>query len=265
MGKLTIILALLATLAFGAEIKAPEPKRAAPKDKEPAYRPLIMPEKPAETAVPAPKQEIPADKTDKSPAVESESGARPSGLFLLQDAEDKQKKQELWIYTQPQEEAALAEQRKEEDRRIAGMERGDRQLPSWAVDPQYRKYTEGTEPEKGYWKTDFTVSQPRSSENEFVPEKLDAQPTPSATLDRPLFPEGTSLNTGREAAKPEPGFLAPSTVQSEKSAEKGAADYGNLYQSNKKEKQVEDFYSGVNKPTKTEREADRHHKPQKPM
>jgi hypothetical protein len=261
-----------ATAVFGADQPAADAKNAV---KEPAYRPLILPEKPQAPAVPSPKQEIPPEKIGKAAPTEADSAVRPTGIFILPDAEEKKNKQELWIYTQPQEEAALAEKRREEGRRIAEVEKeqGDKKLPSWAVDSEYRKYTQdGVDgPERGLWKTDSPSREP----GWLFSDPLTTSEAPAAQ--DPFLSIGGISVEGIGTKPRDPGLIVAPAAGA-KPADTPAPETGGLYQSreyeifegrsaayNKKEKRVEDFHSGVNKPTTTERELERHHKPQKPL
>jgi hypothetical protein len=89
---------------------------------------------------------------------------------------------------------------------------------------------------------------------------------PALSSDPPLFPGGTALTSDRtpEKKKEDAGYLIKPSGAAEDEAEKDAG-YGGLYKSNQKQKRIEDYHDGLNKPVEVDEANDRYHKPQKPQ
>lgn len=276
MKPLLIAVLSLGLVASACAEDAPKKEKSAPAPPGKTYQPLIIPGGPDgnTTPVPQPGKDLPgeSDKDEASgPGPESSTGGR---MPLPIDA-GKEKKQELWIYTLPDEEAARKKQQREEEREMERVQeiRKTGQLPDWAVDPEFRKYfleqdpqavpgagTQGRTPfDMGLdWKTPRQPGE--DSESDSPDEEATFQGNvPLKGPDQGLFPTGTSLNTGKAPFGPDESGGAPTRPSDER------MDYDRLYQSNQKQKRVEDFHDGLNKPMEVEKSSDRYHKPQKPQ
>lgn len=246
------------------------------------YEPLIIPGEQGASATPVPPvhQEIIKEQDkDFNSSASVETGSSGSRLVIPIEAE-KEKKQQLWIYTLPEENAARKKDQDEEIRRLEQSEntQKSKQLPDWAIDPEHRKYFAADASE---YSSD-TIPGTDISTLDRGPFDLRKKPatdgedpsapytsTRSSRLDEPArvtLPGGTSLTTARDASEvKKPGKLESGYLTKPEPAADKSADYNQLYESNNKEKKVEDFYDGLNKPVKVEKADDRYHKPQKPL
>ena len=269
---------MVLALSAGFAEDAPKKEKASPAAGSRAYEPLVIPDKQGGGATPVPsaQKELPKDGDKQIEAVVGPETSSGGGIVIPIEAQ-KDKKQQLWIYTLPEEETALRKQQEEEARQ---MERPEdalkaRQLPSWAIDPEFRKYfltpDAGSNPSQpGAASTDWNFFGPiqgQGAQKEPGTPAAGGWPSlvpvqgalPVAGSTGSLFPGGTSLTTGKDTTK-----APPEMDLSAKPASEGT-DYDALYQSNQKQKRIEDFHDGLNKPVETEKSSDRYHKPQKPQ
>ena len=223
------------------------------------YDPLIISESRDAPSTPVPPTQKEISREDQKEAVsaagpETQSGGR---LIIPIEAEkDKEKKQSLWIYTLPEEQAVRRQQRMDESRKIEQWEESQkaRRLPEWAIDPEFQKYL--LLPDAGQNHPSIA-----SGSNARLPDLDLFAPAgkakaPDSSTHGSIFPGGSSLTSGKESPKKKEE--ADDIVRKD-------ADFDPLYQSNQKQKRVEDFYDGLNKPVEVEQSSDRYHKPQKPQ
>ena len=253
-------------LAAASAEDTPKTEKSASSPPSRRYDPLIIPQ--SQDALPAPvsttQKEI-SRETGKA-AVSAASPETQSGSLLIIPTEvekDKSKKQSLWIYTLPEEQAAREQQRIEETRRTEQWEESQkaRQLPEWAIDPEFRKYflmpdAGGTSPAAA-----SASGAGLADRNPFGSDRK-AKSGPAGSI----FSGGASSTSDKESPKKkeEAGFLDKSSGTGDDIVRKNA-NFDPLYQSNQKQKRVEDFYDGLNKPVEVESSSDRYHKPQKPQ
>lgn len=229
------------------------------------YDPLIMPESQGATAAPVPQQRKEVSRETDKEAVsaagpETQSGGR---LIVPIEAEkDKDKKQSLWIYTLPEEQAVRRQQRMDESRKIEQWEESQkaRQLPEWAIDPEFRKYLLLPDAGQNHPSIASGSSARLPDLDLFAPAGKAKEPglpkAPDSSTHGSIFPGGSSLTSGKEPSKKKEE--ADDIVRKD-------AEFDPLYQSNQKQKRIEDFYDGLNKPVEVEQSSDRYHKPQKPQ
>jgi len=255
-----------AVLTMGLVAVGASAEEAAKKEKsasEPIkYEPLIVPEGrgAAVTAVPTPQKDLPEDREKEATGPVGAGPSSQMGIRLPPDAAEAEKKPQLWIYTLPEEQAARDQERLQQMQQIEEWERNQQasQLPEWAVDPELRKYLLAPEtgPRPGAADGNWFDAQPKTA----APHDL------SRPADDSLFTGGTALTSGKnpDPKKEDTGFLIKPSGGAEDSVRKDVG-FGGLYQSNQKQKRVEDYYDGLNKPVEVDQANDRYHKPQKPQ
>jgi len=268
--------------AVSAEEPAKKENTASPPPAR-KYEPLIIPGEQGSSVTPVPSvhQDITKDQEkDFAPSASVETTSGGSRLVIPIEAE-KEKKQQLWIYTLPEEIATRKKNQEEEAKRVEQSEdaQKSKQLPDWAIDPEFRKYFVSPDALQNSSENIPGTDINALDRGPFDPRKKTATDgedssapyfsTRNSWVDEPgrvTLPGGTSLTPAKEASetkkgsKLEAGYLAKPEAAPDK-----RTDYNQLYQSNQKEKRVEDFYDGLNKPVKVEKADDRYHEPQKPL
>jgi hypothetical protein len=101
------------------------------------YEPLPDAKGASTPAVPEPQKELPEDREKDSGGPVGIGASSQVGVTLPPDADKDPKKQQLWIYTLPEEQAVREQEHLQEMRRLEQWEETQkaRQLPDWAGDP----------------------------------------------------------------------------------------------------------------------------------
>ena len=274
----TLFLAILTIVLLPAGVPAEDaPKKEKSASPPVKYEPLVIPKDEGAGAAPvsSPQKELSKDREKDTVSAGEIEMSSPGRLVLPSDAnrdEKSGKKQPLWIYTLPEEQAVRRQELLEESRRIEQWEQMEkaRQLPAWAIDPKFQKYFLPPEDVQNPTRAPPSAGQDFFDSNGKTPSDDPSAYVPFRSLqpasDTSLFSGGTSLTLGQppEKKKEDADFLVKPSGGADDAVRKDAG-YGSLYQSNQRQKRIEDYYDGLNKPVEADEASDRYHKPQKPQ